>query len=118
MFGSFVARLRADDFRPDLTAPDGPKLSALARCTAARGIRLAAPASGAASVAAAAIAPRDGGRWLCGVAVALVARVAKRTRNRQTGKPSSVGIVRASACSGHGRVAAAADQRSQPMSAD
>src|SRR3981189_3096708 len=72
MFGASLDTLRADDFRPGLAVPVAPKLSSVARRTAARGTRLAAPASGAESVATATVAARDGGPVALGVAVAIV----------------------------------------------
>ena len=85
MFGASLDTLRADDFRPGLAVPVAPKLSSVACRTAARGTRLAAPASGAESVAIATIAARDGGPVALGVAVAIVDRLANRARHRPPG---------------------------------
>src|SRR4030095_738843 len=73
------------DVRPRLTGPDGPKLSSVAGCTAPGGTRLAAPASGAESVATATVAARDRGPLALGVVIEVVDLLENRTRHRQTG---------------------------------
>jgi len=85
MFAFLLGTLRADDFHPGLADWIVRKLASIARRAAARTNRVAAPASGAESVATASVAGGDGRSVSLGVAVSFVARMANRARHRQTG---------------------------------
>jgi hypothetical protein len=67
------------------------------------------------SIATATVAARDCGPLALGMAVAFVDHLANRTGSSSNRKPSSPGIVRASACSGCGKVTAASVDEPSPL---